>query len=256
MNSLTTNINGGFPWVLDDFRWHNDQEQAFANSLISGLCGGVDCIVSGVVLTSGVNVSAGYLFLSGELVRVDAHTAPDLDQGGDFHKIIITESFDSAGLKSLEDGGTGNAYNKRRATLTVGNFPVGSSVRYSTLDLLPEIVGLQGSTPWITVNATDLTVSSGTIDEGTFSYRVRDNRVEVSFSIGLTLGDINQFSITPPSAVIGDNVFSVLTHYSDNDALKVAHITKNGLLWNVSRDAAEAFAAGSVTLKGEFSYKI
>jgi len=272
MNSLKTDINGGLPWVLDDFRFHHDQTREALTAIILGLnIDGLNCRLQGVIGTwngSTWDVSAGYLFINGEVVRVDAQTGlADTDAGFDYYYVTVSETFDAAGLKSLEDGGTADTYKKRRGIINAnGANPVGADLKITMsgvsggdlFSTLASIVANSGvDTPWITVNATSLSVNTGTIVEGTFSYRTVNGRIEVSFNMGFTFGAINSFTLTMPASVITGASFNVLISYSDSDSFKVAHVAPNGSgSWNFSRDAAEGFAAGSVNVKGEFSYKM
>lgn len=141
MNSLKTDIFGGFPWVLDDFRWHHDGVAEALKTIVKGInlnngnakIFGVDITGSGAMQ----DVSEGYLLVDGEIVKVDAHTVANINLGGDYRHVVVSDGFDPSGLKSLEDGGTANAYRKKRATIEIGTFPVGSDIVFSETTFLP-----------------------------------------------------------------------------------------------------------------------
>lgn len=124
MNNLKTDINGGFPWVLDDWRWKWDQIDAFFTALIGAL--GVSetaFIIQGCEVTingNDIDVAVGYIYADEQIIRVDAQTIT----GGvpaDFIHVVINTTYDAAGNKALEDGGTADAYEKKRAVFTVGS---------------------------------------------------------------------------------------------------------------------------------------
>ena len=179
MNSLVTDINGGYPWVLDDFRWHHDAERAALQGLIKGLALESDnCRLHGVLgnyLDPDWQFTEGHLLIDGEIIKVDAQTVPDPDLGFDYYHVVITETFDPAGDKSLEDGGTGNAYKQRRGTIQTGNFPIGSdkvitlsgtgsNENFKSLpNLINESIGDWGAA-WTSVGYASLTPVSANIN--------------------------------------------------------------------------------------------
>jgi hypothetical protein len=192
MNSLKTDILGGFPWVLDDFRWHHDATREALTSIIKGLnFEGTNCRLSGVVGSYNGTTwdwSEGYLFIDGEIVKVDAQTGlDDYDVGFDYFYVTIDESFDAAGTKSLQDGGTGDAYKVRRGIINSGGTnPVGADLKITTSsigsgDLFPFLhqVILNSNTSfsssWSTVTAATLDALSHTniasIDSGSIRYK-------------------------------------------------------------------------------------
>lgn len=215
MNSLKTDINGGFPWVLDDWRWQVDQFEHALHNLVAGLAvDQVNARIIGVEITgsgSTLDVSEGYLLIDGEVVRVDAHTTPNLELGFDYYFVEITETFDAAGLKNLEDGGTGDAYRKRRATIDAGAFPVGSDVQFnSTLfPLLTDVIANQngdfGST-WTSQSLSSITGKSANLDgfnSGTLRYKKVGKVCFMTMKLSLDLNaDANTVSFDPPPGIV------------------------------------------------------
>ena len=105
MNSLLVLVAGGFPYKLDDIRFVDDSYRDAFNNLL--LAWGTDFIVSGCEVIS-YTVSAGYIMLNGELLKVDSHTV----QGAGFFQKQTT--YDPNGLKNFKNGNVNNTYQKNR----------------------------------------------------------------------------------------------------------------------------------------------
>lgn len=171
MDSLKTDILGGFPWVLDDFRWHHDATREAITEIVHGLnLEGLNCKLQGVIPTfNGVtyDITAGYLFVDGEIVKYDAQNGLATPAGGgfDYYFVTISETFDAAGNKALEDGGTADAYKVRRAVVNEGGiFPVGGDLVFDVKEgaddfpTLPSVINrvLGFSDAWNLVSAATL----------------------------------------------------------------------------------------------------
>lgn len=105
MDQLISSGGGGFPYKLDDIRFTDDSYRDAFNNLL--LAWGTDFIVSGCDVIS-YNVSAGYIMLNGELLKVDSHTI----QGAGFFQKQTT--YDPNGLKDFKNGNVNNTYQKNR----------------------------------------------------------------------------------------------------------------------------------------------
>lgn len=223
MNSLKTDILGGFPWVLDDFRWQHDATRNALNAIFKGLnIEGGNCRLQGVVGTyngSTWDVTEGYLLVNGEIVKVDAQNGiADTDLGFDYYYVTISETFDPAGNKSLEDGGTADAYKKRRAIINSGgNFPVGADLSItmspsstSENNLFPTLTSIIAnsntdfSTAWGSISAATLDALAhnglSAISGGSIRYK-KVGRIlftEWNLNIEFTTAT-NNFEITVPS---------------------------------------------------------
>lgn len=172
MNDFKTDANGGIPYVFDDYRWEHDADKRAFFALVNGLAKEEDVvIIQGVEITgtgTTQNVSEGYVLIEGEVVQVDAHTTTNLDAGIDYRHILITESFDAAGLKNLEDGGTADTYRKRRATIEgeSGTIQAGEIAFGTNVKTLGDLIGgMSGNwefaTPTENIDA-DISSLSGT----------------------------------------------------------------------------------------------
>jgi hypothetical protein len=115
MNKLITNFNGGEPIYLDDIRWNDEAYRAAITSIVSGLCGGIDCIIQGCELVSST-IGVGYVFLSGEILQVDSHTKTNTY----FTKITTYDELVNSPAYSttFKDGSTHNTHQINRATAT------------------------------------------------------------------------------------------------------------------------------------------
>lgn len=117
MDKFITTDNGGTPHVLDDFRWFMGQESGseaiyqFLNDLFGDISDNI--ILSGCDV-SGSSVTAGWIVLDGEVLKVDAHTKSD-----DYFVKVTT--YDSSGDKTQQSGATAQTYQKNRATLTASS---------------------------------------------------------------------------------------------------------------------------------------
>jgi len=145
MNKYLTNFFGGEPFKLDDIRFNDDSYRDAFNNLL--LAWGTDFIVSGCDVASYI-VSAGYIMLNGELLKVDSHTI----QGAGFFQKQVT--YDSNGLKDFKNGNVNNTYQKNRgiAIANSGTLSV-NGIR------LNELVNINNIITNVTNNITGTTVN-------------------------------------------------------------------------------------------------
>lgn len=116
MNKLKTDINGGFPLVLNDFRWWEEGNRAGFAGLASFL--GSNCILSGVLgitLFDTMTYFGGYILFNGEVCLVtggaiNVTTNP-------FVYVELDVTYDPAGLKNFENAVQFDTYEIRRAKL-------------------------------------------------------------------------------------------------------------------------------------------
>ena len=117
MKHLKTNINGGFPFELDDIRWQNGGFREALAGFIQSLTGGADCILSGCVVTgiavAGNNltytISEGWAFINGQICFCPAVNNVTIPGGPGFYFGIVT-TFDASGSKTFDDGGVHDTY--------------------------------------------------------------------------------------------------------------------------------------------------
>lgn len=114
----TKDLNGGMPIVLNDLRFLLGQDgyatagiykvfEGYLNSF------GTDFIISGCVAAGAPGaITEGWIFLDGEIIKVDAHT------GTDTYYEKITDTYHSDGDKTFQDGTTNDTYQQIRAKCT------------------------------------------------------------------------------------------------------------------------------------------
>lgn len=135
MDKILTNYLGGFPLVLDDYRFFDNAYRDAMNSMLLGF--GTDFIVQGCEL-SGANVAAGYIMLNSELLKVDAHI---MLGGGYFQKNL---TFDPNGLKLFNNPAvTHDTYQVERgiAIANTGTLTVVGGQRLINMLLLSSVTG-------------------------------------------------------------------------------------------------------------------
>jgi hypothetical protein len=118
MNKLITDINGRFPFVLDDLRWMSAGiENAISNALKAFgdnfiLWG---CEVTGSAQTS-FNVAEGAMVLGGEVCYCPIQTLVAGMSIDEYYFVAATD-YDPAGLKIFGDNSQHNTYQIREAKL-------------------------------------------------------------------------------------------------------------------------------------------
>lgn len=120
MNRLVTTDNGGFPFVLDDLRWVLSTDDAGLIEAFSSMLRSISenmildgCVFSGDIESSGA-ITAGWIMLDGEIIKVDAQSGL-VEPNIYFNKV---DTFDSAGNKQFEDATFHDTYKKTRGVIT------------------------------------------------------------------------------------------------------------------------------------------
>lgn len=132
MNKLLTNINGGFPFVLDDIRFNDVAYRDAFKGILEAfnipsngryIISGCEITQTGTPVPTHWQISAGYIFYDGEIYPVDAHSIQiQLGQGMDYYWQPVI-SYDAAGLKTFEDGLQHDTYEVRKAKVFYGTPP-------------------------------------------------------------------------------------------------------------------------------------
>jgi len=109
-NYLDMQNTGGMPIEADDLEWHFDGINHAITQHLRRL--GDNYIVQGCEESGGI-ISAGYVMLGGELLRVDAHA-----RGANTHYAKQTVTYDATGQETYLDTTVNNTYAELRAAVT------------------------------------------------------------------------------------------------------------------------------------------
>lgn len=128
MDKLVLTDTGGFPLKLDDLLWMDGRLDSANKGMYDAiqadlLAYGTDYIVEGCTY-GAPNITAGWIMLDSELMRVDAHAGTD-----DF--FVRTVTFDARGDKTFKDSGVNNTYEKIRGVLSgaSGSLDINAALR-------------------------------------------------------------------------------------------------------------------------------
>lgn len=118
MDKFKKTDTGGLPLKLDDFIWEQGELDASNFGMYQAmqaelLAYGTDYIVEGCTY-SVPNITAGWIMLAGELLRVSAHA------GSDNYFTKVT-TFDSRGNKTFKDASSNSTYEVNRGVLNAAS---------------------------------------------------------------------------------------------------------------------------------------
>lgn len=138
MNKLISNINGGYPFVLDDLRFMDDANRDAFRGMLYFLeqFNGRDGIVlhkKTDTFTGGTTIPDTYVFYKGEIYKIPSQqlaTSGGFTQG---YVVTFPTSYQSggAGTKTFQDGNTHETYQIREATITKQAVQQGDVIAFS-----------------------------------------------------------------------------------------------------------------------------
>lgn len=113
---------GGEPNItIDNLNRNPEANLAALNAICAGIgAGGYDFIISGSISLdpgTSLEVAAGYVFLNGEVLQMDAQSIPDTE-GTDLYEISKQTTYDSLGDKVFNNGVARQTYQVNRAVFT------------------------------------------------------------------------------------------------------------------------------------------
>lgn len=121
MNRLIS-FTGGLPnFSIDEILWNDDAIREALQEVFRGF--GDNYIIQGC--TGTTSITAGYIMLDGELLKVDAHTKTDTH----FAKVV---TYDALGDITFNDGVARQTWQKNRATISASS----GSLAYATAERL------------------------------------------------------------------------------------------------------------------------
>lgn len=142
MNKLdNTDETGGYPLVMDDFRWMQDAYldgfKALTKFIHDYSSGGTP--LNFMLLTNDPNLVIDasnswtfpetYCVIAGEIYKIPATVLSSSPASGEYYTVSVATSYDSNGTKTFDDGGVHETHLIRTAQLTKETFPaIGSFI--------------------------------------------------------------------------------------------------------------------------------
>jgi len=148
MNKLLTEINGGFPFSLNDLRWQDDAYRLALTDICRGLSANTsaqDFILFGCGLTLHntqspyYSVDEGAVFHAGEVYHVYPHNIPWVTNQEPY--ITFPKTYDPTGNVIFSDSSTHNVYEIRKAVFVLSlTAPTEENVMLENVDTLSYIL--------------------------------------------------------------------------------------------------------------------
>lgn len=236
MNRLLTNINGGFPYRLDDIRWEQDAYRLAFADLCKSI--GLNFILYGCEVTDGGttwNVSEGAVVLNGEICHFTAGNITKHPVLKDIY-LKLAISYDPSGTKTFLDTTSNDTYQIRKATLvnviTFGDNVVKIVDNDIIMDEPFSFNSLVGSKSWITL-APSAYQSGYTQAPIKFQYKMRGNMIEFRGSFVKTSGSgsfiTNMHVATlPPGYRPQASIYIAIESPNPTDRISMVEIQSNG----------------------------
>lgn len=150
---------GQIDFTLDELVLESSSAQDALTELVKSLANGANIIVQGVsaVITNGVSaqVSAGWIYYAGELVKVEAQTvAHNSGIAGNLYQFNIVEVVDPEYSRTFRDGTTQNVATIRRGIVTQVSAVAQLDIQGQTLqERLAQVIQVQSD--WNEADAGD-----------------------------------------------------------------------------------------------------
>lgn len=145
MNELKTDIDGGFPVVLDDMRWVTGTTRDAFKAIFEpyNLGANYPIILSGCsrsIANNTVTITEGYVLINGEPLKVDEHSFPYVGSNAEYWDVETT--LDANGEKDFQDLQTHQTYLVRRGVVkSAAALPVGYYEYSTTKTYLQHVYG-------------------------------------------------------------------------------------------------------------------
>lgn len=223
MNKLKTIFTAGVPFEWDDLAWMQDSIRDAFYGLLSSL--GIDpedsFILSGCQVTIGpssASTTDGYISLSGEILKVSAHSIAY--DGSSPVVWRLQETDDLSGSETDSNGSTVQCYQKRVAVLVQASSYT-NEMPYNALNLIDKINELTGvSDGWTSVpyNAAYFSGTNLVMDGANTKlyYKVIGKTMHIAFTLSVTSMDSSTLDINLAAA----------TGYSITKSLQATAIRK------------------------------
>lgn len=266
MNKLISNQNGGLRLEWDDIRWMDESlREGFYALLTAFGISPQDCfIISGCTISAG-NITAGYIALNGEILKVDAQAIPT-PSGANVVYFDIAITYDATGNETMFNGLPAQTYQVRKGVLLQAA-ATGTQFLFNTSGTTPTLLSvitskLNAPPAFVTITATSSVSGGGTVSiGGQLSIRKHGNVLHTSIAIGCTIsGVVNSFII---------NIGTLMGANAAQDAVCIGRIETGGVLTPVSIKVAGnsqlmtiaalsggALPSGNITIQGQLTISI
>lgn len=159
MDKLNTELYGGFPFDLDDWRWEMDAHRKAFGAIGNALSGSTaPLIMSGMVGLPSVGVmlpgpgviTPGWMAWGGELLEYTGGMGNPMVPPA-LHYFTLDVSLDPSGVETFEDGSTQNAYMKRRLKVVADGVNRDADTAYASLEATPRLFNVLHPSAWTLV---------------------------------------------------------------------------------------------------------
>ena len=232
---LKTDINGGFPLVLDDIRWLQGELSGPFVDYLEDICptNGAVWITGGgfPILTLGIRGGTVYIKGQGFFNVVNNNLAGW--SGTTTFLRIVASSFDGTGTKTFQDGSINSTYEVPNAQIRTGAAGAGDII----LD------------NWVYLNQTFgsniVTFESGISKTGAFEIAVNGNRITISCA---------QINGPAGTRTTDEDLFTLNTSIFDPEGTAISLAVEGGGAYNVpvSIDSNGKVIARFATVNGEY----
>lgn len=273
MNNLKTDIDGGFPLRLDDFRWLFEAEKEALKGIIKSLIGDeTSCKLYGCVVVDTEQgdvwtCTEGFIYMLNEIFYVPAHQIVDGTGNGNL-TFQVDLTYDATGLKTFEDASQHDTYEYRRAKLSNGSTPGMTYMADTLINILARRLGLISSWSSFALNSSNVTIDGPgalSLISGRMAYKVVGKTVFCSINLYLTLSQPGlldngyNFRIEMPESVrVGDNYTvptSLVWNYTQRDIDAILRAQARSAWIEIGRIDQQSLLDAQYAIRGELFYE-
>jgi len=241
MDKLKTDLYGGFPFELDDWRWEIDAHRAALSGLLTGIqrAGHGGLIASGLEVTlntmGGVTaVSPGWVIWDGEMFYFPGGQGNSA-LGPNLHFLAQDIINDPGGMEVFEDGTIQDTYEQRRLKLVatgIDYWTTADAEQYMSVGRVSRMQDQLWPQPWVSVTdyLGDWSAPSGLqvrLEPGGI-VRVKGTVVYSGSPTG-AIGTLGMF-ILPPGYRPNGSVMMSAAMFPYSDAPRVVQVAPNGVV--------------------------
>ncbi len=237
MNNLKTDINGGFPFTLDDLRFVNAAQMEAFVGVVKALIGNLPyAILQGCEYSVNADgtwhINEGYLYFNNEIFYAPAQDVAAQTSGSYFWDVDLT--VDHSGDKAFSvDGVVHSTYEIRRAKL---NYYISGAegtrppmLTDNTITILKNRLGIEKSpqiSNWnsVPLSSSNVTITtSGTLSSvsGELRYMLIEKTIYIDLSMTITISNADSYTknigITLPSWMLPKSASMSLSLIADLD---------------------------------------